>query len=325
MENKKKLLLVALIVILVAAGFYFYQNSKKDAGPLTLYGNVDIRQISLAFNASERIDKMMKEEGDAVKAGEALATLNTRTLELNIARSKAAIAQQEAVVAKLHNGSRPEEILQAEAGVNTMAAEENNARTYYERMQKLADQGAVSRQVRDDAEARWKAAAANLENAKAALRLSNVGPRAEDIAAAEAQLKALRVELENHEYNLSQATLTAPQDGVVRSRLLEPGDMASPQKPVYMIGLESAKWVRAYISEKRLGEVKEGMEAQVYIDSFPNDPIKGQVGYISDTAEFTPKSVQTEELRTSLLYEVRIYVDDKDNRLRMGMPATVKF
>ena len=325
MDNKKKLLAGMLIVILAAAGFYVYQNYRKESGPLTLYGNVDIRQISLAFNASERIDKMMKEEGDAVKAGEVMAVLNTRTLELNIARSKAAIAQQEAVVAKLHNGSRPEEILQAEAGVNTMAAEENNARTYYERMRKLADQGAVSRQTLEDAEARWKAAAANLENAKAALQLSNIGPRTEDIAAAEAQLKALKVELENHEYNLSQATLKAPQDGVVRSRLLEPGDMASPQKAVYMIGLENAKWVRAYIPEKRLGEVKEGVEAKVYIDSFPNDPIKGQVGYISDTAEFTPKSVQTEELRTSLLYEVRIYVEDKENRLRMGMPATVKF
>ncbi|MBQ9573491.1 MAG: efflux RND transporter periplasmic adaptor subunit [Acidaminococcaceae bacterium] len=325
MDNKKKLLVAVLLVFFAAAGFYFYQNYRKDSGPLTLYGNVDIRQISLAFNASERIDKMMKEEGDAVKTGEVMAVLNTRTLELNIARSKAAIAQQEAVVAKLHNGSRPEEILQAEAGVNTMAAEENNARTNYERMRKLADQGAVSRQTLDDAEARWKAAAANLENAKAALRLSNIGPRAEDIAAAEAQLKALKVELENHEYNLSQATLKAPQDGVVRSRLLEPGDMASPQKAVYMIGLENTKWVRAYIPEKRLGEVKEGMEAKVYIDSFPNDPIKGQVGYISGTAEFTPKSVQTEELRTSLLYEVRIYVEDKENRLRMGMPATVKF
>ncbi len=323
-NNKKAVIVVLCLLLVAAAGLYYYKSRPKDTG-LILYGNVDIRQISLAFNASERIDRMTAEEGDRVKKGDVLATLNTQTLTLAIAQTKAQIASQEAAVAKLHNGSRPEEILQAQASVNTVAAEEENARTYYQRMQALYAQNAVSRQTRDDAEARWKAAAANLENAKAALRLSNVGPRKEDIAAAEAQLEALKVALKTQEYNLSQATLVAPQDGVIRSRLLEPGDMATPSKAVYMIGLDGTKWVRAYISEKRLGEIREGMEAAVTIDSYPDQPLKGQVGYISGTAEFTPKSVQTEELRSSLLYEVRIYVNDEKNVLRMGMPATVTF
>lgn len=135
----------------------------------------------------------------------------------------------------------------------------------------------------------------------------------------------MKAGLENDLYNLSQATLVAPQDGVIRSRLMETGDMASAARPVYLIGLSDPKWIRAYVPESRLGELREGMEADVYVDSFPNEAIQGKVGYISDTAEFTPKSVQTEELRTSLLYEVRIFVDDEENRLRMGMPATVKF
>ena len=217
------------------------------------------------------------------------------------------------------------EVDQAAAQVESLAAAENNARAYYRRMASLLADGAVSRQSADDAEARWKAAAANLENAKAALSLANKGPRDEDIAAAEAQLSALKAGLENDLYNLSQATLVAPQDGVIRSRLMETGDMASAARPVYLIGLSDPKWIRAYVPESRLGELREGMEADVYVDSFPNEAIKGKVGYISDTAEFTPKSVQTEELRTSLLYEVRIFVDDEKNRLRMGMPATVKF
>ncbi len=323
-KNNKKTFIIVAICLLIAAAIFYFAVRPKEKG-LVLYGNVDIRQISLAFNASERIEKMNAEEGDHIKKGDVLATLNTQTLQLAIAQTKAQIASQQATVTKLHNGSRPEEILQAQASVNNMAAEETNARTYYERMQSLFEQNAISKQSRDDAETRWKAAAANLENAKAALRLSNIGPREEDIAAAEAQLDALKVSLKTQEYNLSQATLVAPLDGVIRSRLLEPGDMASPSKPVYMIGLEDTKWVRAYISEKRLGEVKEGMEATVTIDSFPNDPIKGQVGYISNTAEFTPKSVQTEELRSSLLYEIRVYVNDEKNVLRMGMPATVRF
>lgn len=316
-RNRKSVIIALVLVIAFAAGSFFYKSRNAEQGKLILYGNVDIRQISLAFNGSGRIEEMLKEEGDAVKAGNVLARLDTRPLELAIAQRKAAIAQQEAVVEKLHNGSRPEEI--------TQAAAENNARAYYQRMASLLADGAVSRQSADDAEARWKAAEANLENAKAALSLTNKGFRDEDIAAAEAQLSALKAGLENDLYNLSQATLVAPQDGVIRSRLMETGDMASAARPVYLIGLSDPKWIRAYVPESRLGELREGMEADVYVDSFPNEAIKGKVGYISDTAEFTPKSVQTEELRTSLLYEVRIFVDDEENRLRMGMPATVKF
>ena len=317
-RNRKSVIIALVLVIAFAAGSFFYKSRNAEQGKLILYGNVDIRQISLAFNGSGRIEEMLKEEGDAVKAGNVLARLDTRPLEL-------AIAQQEAVVEKLHNGSRPEEITQAAAQVESLAAAENNARAYYQRMASLLADGAVSRQSADDAEARWKAAEANLENAKAALSLTNKGFRDEDIAAAEAQLSALKAGLENDLYNLSQATLVAPQDGVIRSRLMETGDMASAARPVYLIGLSDPKWIRAYVPESRLGELREGMEADVYVDSFPNEAIKGKVGYISDTAEFTPKSVQTEELRTSLLYEVRIFVDDEENRLRMGMPATVKF
>ena len=131
-------------------------------------------------------------------------------------------------------------------------------------------------------------------------------------------------ELARQEYLLKETELIAPSDGVIRSRLLEVGDMASPQLAVFKLSLNDKKWVRAYVRETDLGKVHEGQKATVTIDSFPKDPIEGQVGYISGTAEFTPKTVQTDELRTSLLYEIRVYVSDPDNRLRLGMPATVR-
>lgn len=202
-RNRKSVIIAVVLVIAFAAGYFFYKSRNTEQGKLILYGNVDIRQISLAFNSNGRIEEMLKEEGDAVKAGDVLARLDTRPLELAIAQKKAVIAQQEAVVAKLHNGSRPEEITQAAAQVESLAAAENNARAYYQRMASLLADGAVSRQSADDAEARWKAAAANLENAKAALSLVNMGPRSEDIAAAEAQLSSLKAGLENDLYNLS--------------------------------------------------------------------------------------------------------------------------
>lgn len=321
--HKKLLICMVFIAALAAAGFFYFHQPAKE--PLVLYGNVDIRQVSLTFNSNERIETMTAEEGDRVQKGEILGTLNTQKLRLDVMRGKAQVAQQEAVVWKLHNGSRPEEITQAGAAVRSAQADADNAQANYSRMQALYQNDAVSKQEFDNAEAAYKAAAAALQNAQASHQLAVIGPRAEDIAAAEAQLQSLQEELKIAEYNLSQATLIAPQDGVIRSRLLEPGDMASPSKPAYILSLDTPKWIRAYVPENRLGELYEGKQATVTIDSFPDRPLAGQVGYISNTAEFTPKSVQTTELRTSLLYEVRIYVPDPDNLLRMGMPATVTF
>lgn len=319
--KKQFLILILFIAIVTGAGIYFLRPVNTT---LTLYGNVDVREVSLSFNSSERISQMNAEEGDIIHKGDVLAVLNTVPLELSIARCKTQLAQQQAVVDKMHNGSRPEEIQETEAAVQSAEAAADNAVADYTRMQTLYNSDAISRQALDNAEARAKAAVAALNRARATHRMSDIGFRREDIDAAEAQLESLRVQLENAEYNLSQATLIAPEDGVIRSRLLEPGDMASPAVPVYTLSLNTKKWVRAYISEDNLFRIHEGQAAKVTIDGV-SSPIDGQVGYISGTAEFTPKTVQTTELRTALMYEVRIYVDDPDNLLRLGMPATVTF
>ena len=321
-EHKK---ITALIVagLILAAGSAWYLNRPTEQ-KLVLHGNVDIRQVALTFNASERIAEMKVEEGDRVRKGDVLARLNITPLELHVARCKAALAQQQAVVAKLHNGSRPEEIAEAAAAVQSAQAEADNAAADYRRMSSLYAHNAISRQALDAAAAKAKSTAAILARNSASHELAFNGARQEDITAAEAQLQSLQNELKTAEYNLSQATLIAPQDGVIRSRLVETGDMASPSKPVYTLSLDKTKWIRAYVSEDRLGQIHEGQEATITIDSM-NKKLQGQVGYISGTAEFTPKSVETEELRTALVYEVRIYVTDNDNVLRLGMPATVTF
>lgn len=319
----KKTLFALLAVCFLLTGYYAYQKGQNQDA-LILYGNVDVRQVSLAFNASERIETMLVEEGASVKKGQLLAALRTDTLKLDIAHSKAQILTQEAVVELLHNGSRPEEIAQAEARQREAAADYENALLYKQRLQSLYEQQAVSKQQLDDANARYKAAAGAWDNARAAWQLAELGPRTEEIKQAEAALLALKTDLAIKEYNLEQSQLLAPLDGTIRSRLQEPGNMVTPQKPVYLVTVNDKKWVRAYASEPQLGFIKPGIEADVIIDSYPDKPLKGSVGYISDTAEFTPKTVQTPELRTSLLYEVRIYVDDEENILRLGMPATVK-
>ena len=325
-KNKKKIILLLIVLIIAFIGLYIYTR-EGESKEVVLYGNVDIRQVSLSFNASERIDIMYVEEGDTVKKGQLLASLDTENLLLQIEKSKAKIEAQKYVVLRLKNGTRPKEISQQLSKLNAAKAEAENARILLQRVQSAhaaSDGLSVSKQEIDDARSRVKVTSAQVKEANDAYQLSAAGPRKEDIAEAEAELKAAMAELAIQEYQLSQAELRSPVDGVVRSRLQEPGDMASPQRATYLLALNEKKWIRAYIQETQLEIVKPGMEVDIYIDSYSDSPIKGQVGYISSVAEFTPKTVQTEELRTSLLYEIRVYVDDNKDVLRMGMPATIK-
>jgi HlyD family secretion protein len=125
------------------------------------------------------------------------------------------------------------------------------------------------------------------------------------------------------QHDIQEGQLHAPSDGVIENRILEPGDMASPQKPVLTLALTEPVWVRAYLSETDLGRVPVGARAKVRTDSHPDQLLDARVGYISPTAEFTPKSVETTEIRASLVYQTRIFVCGGKNALRQGMPATV--
>ncbi|GGC04963.1 membrane protein [Marinobacterium zhoushanense] len=324
---RKRVVLILLLALAAGSvGWWQYTQPAQVEGRLVLYGNVDIRQVSLAFTLSERIAEMSVEEGDRVRQGQALARLDTETLKLQLARTEASIAAQQQQVDKLRNGSRPEEIAQAEAQVAAAEAELGLSRSRHGRVldveQKTSGRG-ISAQEVDAARAQLQAARAQLSNREQALALVKAGPRSEDIARAEAQLQALQADLALQRHQLAVSTLKAPTDAVVRSRLLEPGDIASAQRPVYTLALTEPKWVRVYVGEPDLGRIRPGMPAQVITDSAPEQPIEGRVGYISSVAEFTPKSVQTESLRTALVYEVRILVDDPGDRLRLGMPATV--
>lgn len=325
----KKPIVAAAVLLAVAAGVWGWRAHNMPAadGPITLYGNVDQRQVALAFNASERIATLLVHEGEQVKAGQLLGELDTRSLQLKLAVAKAQSAVSEQALLKLRTGSRPEELAQANAAVSAAQAEADNAAAQAARLRGLHDDTAgrgVSTNDVDNAAARAKVAAAHLQEARKARELVAAGARKEDIASASAQADAARAQSALLAQQLADARLIAPVDAVVRARLLEPGEMASPQKPVLSLAIMQGKWVRTYVSERDLGRIRPDMPATVTIDSAPQQGIAGRIGTISSVAEFTPKTVQTEDLRTALVYEVRVLVDDSQDRLRLGLPATVR-
>ncbi len=336
---KKRISIVAL-VILVAVGFFFWRRlHQKDtvSDNVTIYGNVDIRQVQIAFNDNERIDKLLVDEGSAVHEGQLIGQLVQQRFSDAVAQDQALAAAQQQVVARLHAGSRPEEIAQARADVqaaeaNVAAAQANvkNAELLFRRQQTLAKQQYVSLQIRDDAERSYLAQKADLAATEQilaakqqALQLAVIGPRKEDIAAAEATLKADQAALALAQKQLADTQLYAPASGVIQNRILEPGDMATPQTPVFTLALDNPLWVRAYLPETQMGKIALGMRASIEVDSFPGQRFAGWVGFISPVSEFTPKNVETTELRSQLVYRVRIYACNPDHRLRLGMPATV--
>ncbi len=273
MKKKILLLLGAAIAIsaIGSAAWYFGGHHAANGNTLTLYGNIDIRQVELAFNGSERITKMLLKEGDHAQKGQLLATLDTVTLE--------------------------QKVRKAEADTEAARLTAVNAANTYRRTRMLVEKHFVAQQQADDARTASDAAQAGYIAVQAGLELAR---------------KAL-----------VDAALYAPDNGVIQERILEPGDMASPQRPVYTLAMTDPLWVRVYVKESDLGRIRPGMRAEVSTDSYPGKRYEAWLGYISPTAEFTPKSVETTEIRSSLVYQARIFVCNPQGELRLGMPSTV--
>jgi HlyD family secretion protein len=325
---KRRFLIGGLIAVSLIAAVTAWRLMQRESAAthLTLYGDIDLRQVQLSFNNSERIAAVLVQEGDRVKQGQLLARLDTARLEPQLAQAEAQAAAQLQIVKRLRSGSRPEEIAQARANLQAAQADLANARQQYERWKSAAEISAgraVRQQDVDNARTAVQVAEARLAVVQKTLDLAIAGPRLEEINENEARLKAFEAQATVLRQQLKDAQLIAPVDAVIRTRVMEPGEMASPQRPVFSLAITDPKWVRAFISEPDLGKIKQGMAAAIAVDSFVDRRFEGWIGFISPVAEFTPKTVQTEELRTSLVYEVRVFVKDPADELRLGMPASV--
>lgn len=321
--NRKRLLLMAAVVAAGVIAWFVFRNGTDRDGELKLYGNVDIREVELSFRVPGRLAQVRVDEGDPVLAGEVLATLDAQRYRDALAKATGDRDVAAANMAKFHAGFRLEEVAQARAAVAQVEAQVENAARVARRREELLKSGAISAQERDDAVASRDALLAQLQSARKGLQLQASGFRAEEVLGAEAALRAAEASVAAAMTDLADTEIIAPSDGTVLSRVREPGAMAAAGATVLVVSLNKPVWVRAYVPEPSLGKVRLGMPVSVRTDSRPDKPYNGTVGFISPVAEFTPKNVETEALRTDLVYRLRIVVEDPDEGIRQGMPVTV--
>jgi HlyD family secretion protein len=329
----KRMAAIVIILSLAAAGaFAWWFDLPAKLGweiaankDFVLYGNVDIRQVSLGFRVSGRLSELLVDEGDIIRKGAVLARLDARPYDYAVRSAEANVAALRATLDKLKAGARPTEIAQSRAAYNESLADLKNANLAFDRAVQLRPQGTISQAALDQATAAKAMAAARAESANEALKLMEEGSRVEDIAAADAQLHAAEATLASARTSLEDTELHAPNDGVILSRVRETGAIVSPTDTVFVLSLTEPVWVRAYIAEADLGRIHPGMKVEVTSDTRPDPAYEGTIGFISPVAEFTPKSVETPELRTDLVYRLRVVIDRPGRDLRQGMPVTVRF
>lgn len=273
----KKVIILFLIISIAGLVFYSITRKKVNKDELTLYGNVEIRQVDLGFRVEGKVAKMFAEEGDFVKKGQLLAALDDSTYKSNYDKSIADVRANKAT---------------------NITASEN-----YQRNIPLCADNTTSKQECDTL----------LNNKNATKSLLDASIAASKTA----------------KTNLRDTKIYAPADGIIMTRIQEPGAVVIPSQSVYTMAKTKPVWIRAYIAEPNLANVKYGMKTKIYTDSInpktgEHREYTGWVGYISPVAEFTPKTVQTTDLRTDLVYRIRVYVYDIDEYLRQGMPVTIK-
>jgi HlyD family secretion protein len=382
---KKRIILISLLAA-VGVGAWLWQSGRfnKPSNRILASGNLELTLVDISFKIAGRMTERLVDEGAWVKKGDLIARLDPvqlqqqtmrdralvsgaqssydqlvtgiayqkATLESDIAAKNAELSAAQAKLEQLLNGSRKQEIQQAEAAVNDAKAQLEFARADWERMQTLYKDEDISTQQYDQARTRFESATAVLRQTEGKSSMVKEGPRQEDIAGARAEVaralagvkmaEANRLELQRREQELvgrraeidrsrAQAGISAAQledttaytpiDGVVLVKSAEPGEVLAAGTTIVTIGDLEHPWLRAYVNETDLGRVKLGSKVKLTTDSFPGKVYMGQISFISSDAEFTPKQIQTKEERVKLVYRIKIDVDNSSHELKNNMPV----
>ena len=320
--SQKRVLVILAAVVAAGVCIWAFWPAPKDSRPV-LSGNVEIRQAALAFRQGGRIAELLVDEGHAVKEGDVLARLDRDVLQASLERAQAEAARQDADLRRMHAGFRSEEVAQAEDERRAARAEAENADLQLQRIRAMRSSNAISQKELDNAEAAARTAHARLAAASDLTSMKQSGYRQEEIDAQEAAAKAANASRDLAAIALDDAVLKAPSGGIVLTKATEVGSVVAAGQTVLTLTLSDPVWLRVYAPEPVLGHLRPGQSCRIFTDSAPDKALAGKIGFISPAAEFTPKTVEMEEVRTSLVYRIRVLAEDPDGILRQGMPVRV--
>jgi HlyD family secretion protein len=323
--NRRRIVIIAVVAALIVAALLtngFGLFGRRDNGPLKLYGNVDIREVDMAFRVPGRIGSIAVDEGQKVTAGEQLAALDTATTDARLHQTDASVAQAQADLLKLRNGNRAQDVAQGRARLTSAEVALREAEQDVARRTSLVAPGAISKDLWQQTLAIRDKARAQLDQERQAYSLLKVGARREDITAGEAQLRAAQANRASAATDRGDTRLIAAEAGTVLTRAREPGAIVEGGETVLTISIDRPMRVRAYVAESDLSRISPGMKVSVTADGNPKI-YHGTIGSIAPRAEFTPKTVETADLRTDLVYRMRIIVSDPDDALRQGQPVSI--
>jgi HlyD family secretion protein len=360
--NRKRVVIIVVVLAAVGAGLGYSAGWFRHDSSLQGSGTVEARDIRVGSKVGGRIEKVLVREGDAVQAGQVLITFDDKELQAaldqsraaaekarrgyrpeEIAEARAALEEAKADYEQRTNGYRREDIAAAQSDLDRAKADEVRAQLDFDRYDALAKKDLVSKQQRDTAEATWKMAAAQQQNAQHKLDELHQGYRPEEIASAEARYHQTQATFEKfasgnrrEDVDLAKASFSydearfrerevvAPSAATVEVLDVRPGDLIAPNTPVATLLERDQIYVRIYIPETEIGHVQLGQKAEVRVDSFSKTVFEGTVEQINQQAEFLPRNVQTREERVHQVFGVKVRIDDPSNQVRAGMAADIK-
>ena len=325
MDRKKLIPVVAGAVVLLFAAWLLLLRGGGVNGPLDASGTVEATDAQLGFQAAGRIDTILVQEGDRVRADQELARLDQTELRARRQQAAAQLAAAQATLTELERGSRAEEVQQGKDQVAAANQRLADAQRDLDRTRRLFDGGAVSREALDKAQLAFDVAQSQHDQAAQALQLLQIGPRPERIEAQRAAVAAAQATVGQIDAMLGNAVIHAPFDGVVTVKDREIGETVGAGAPVLTVTNLNDRWVRIYIPETQIGAVHLGESATITADTYKGRVYRGAVSFIASEAEFTPKNVQTKDERVKLVYAVKVRIaSDSTYDLKPGIPADVQ-
>jgi len=324
---KRVIPVLVLLAAAIAAGFYFYPRLARKSAPanqLTLSGNIEAHESLVSFKVPGRIVELPVEEGQQVEQGALLARLEDADARQRVRIDEANVSVRESDLALTLAGTREQEVRAAQQSMIDAQADLEQKKLDNDRARQLFGKDEISAQDRDQAATALKRAEAIFKAAQQRYNEAVEGSRKEDIEIARANLNQANANLGLSRVNLDYTVLRSPSAGVITVRQAELGEVVAPGSPVVTLADLDHIWLRAYIAETDLGSIHWGQEATITTDTYPGKQYHGRISFISSSAEFTPKSVQTYTERVTLVYRIKIDIDNPSHELKPGMPADAR-